>query len=57
MRDGAAVCAYPKDVQPTSLEAALGQPYEKPFTGLSVGASARTELGLAHYERSHQANP
>ena len=27
-------------------------PYEKAFTGRAVGASARTELGLAHYERT-----
>ena len=50
-RDGAAVCAYPTEVQPSKLEAALGLPYDGPFTGKSVGASARTELGLGHYER------
>ena len=27
-------------------------PYEKPFSGKSVGATARTELGLAHYTRT-----
>lgn len=49
-RDGAALCSYP-EVAPSKFEAALGLPYEKPFTGKSVGASARTELGLAHYDR------
>jgi len=50
-RDGAAVCAYPEQIKPSKLEAAPGLSYEKPFTGRSVGASARTELGLAHYEQ------
>jgi hypothetical protein len=51
-RDGTAICAYPKDIQPAKFEAALDLPYEKPFTGRSVGASARTELGIAHYDRT-----
>ena len=34
------------------LEAAPGLPYQGAFTGKSVGASARTELGLAHYTQT-----
>lgn len=51
-RDGEALCLYPQDLKPARIEAALGLPYEQPFSGRSVGASARTELGLATYERT-----
>jgi hypothetical protein len=49
VRDGKAVCLYPP---PTRWEAALGVPYTTAFAGTTVGASARTELGLAHYDRA-----
>jgi hypothetical protein len=50
LRDGKAVCAYPSAF--ASLEAARGVPYDGPFSGKAVGASARTELGLARYART-----
>lgn len=48
-RGGKAVCLYPK---PDKLEAALGVPYKKPFTGATVTAGPRTELGLAYFKRN-----
>lgn len=51
IRGGKLVCFYPAEV-PATLEAALGVPYKNPFAGRSVGASARTELGLATYQKA-----
>jgi hypothetical protein len=51
IRDGKLLCLYPP-TPPAKLEAALGLPYQKPFGGKAVGATARTELGLATYQQT-----
>lgn len=51
IRDGKLICLYPS-TPPVKLETAPGLPYAGPFVGKSAGAIARTELGLATYQKN-----